>query len=271
MQFDRMTAACQIRPGRLPTFSSLPDDWYNEFVKRFLLLSVSCGLAYAQAPAPAQSPTPVEWERAQKTLQDWANLGRYRADNATVKPGEKTVVFMGDSITDGWGRKYGKFFSGKPYLNRGISGQTTPQMLIRFRPDVLVHKPKAVVILAGTNDIAGNTGPMTLEDIEGNLQSMAELAKANGIRVVLSSVMPVSDYIRPQTGRRPPEKIRALNAWIKEYAAKNGHVYLDYYSAMLDDKDLFKQELTYDGLHPNDAGYEVMLPLADKAIAQALR
>lgn len=217
-----------------------------------------------------QNPSPAQWERAQRMLQDWANLGRYRTDNGTVKPGEKTVVFMGDSITDGWGRKYGKFFEGKPYLNRGISGQTTPQMLIRFRPDVLAHKPKAVVILAGTNDIAGNTGPMTLEDIEGNLQSMAELAKANGIRVVMASVMPVSDYIQPQTGRRPNEKIKALNEWIREYAAKNGHIYLDYYSAMLDDKGVFKQELTYDGLHPNEAGYAVMLPLAEKAIAQAL-
>jgi lysophospholipase L1-like esterase len=233
-------------------------------VKLVAALFVSC-FAFAQTPAPA------EWERAQKTLQDWPNLARYRSENATVKPGEKTVVFMGDSITDGWGRKYGKFFNGKPYLNRGISGQTTPQMLIRFRPDVLTHKPKAVVILAGTNDIAGNTGPMSLEDIQGNLQSMAELAKANGIKVVLSSVMPTSDYIRPQTNRRPNEKIQELNKWIKEYAAKNGHVYLDYYSAMLDDKGVFKQELTYDGLHPNDAGYEVMLPLAEKAIAQALR
>jgi lysophospholipase L1-like esterase len=178
---------------------------------------------------------------------------------------------MGDSITDGWGRRYGKFFPGKQYLNRGISGQTTPQMLIRFRPDVIAHKPEAVVILAGTNDIAGNTGPMSLEDIQGNLQSMAELAKANGIRVVLASVLPVSDYLRPQTGRRPPEKINALNAWIKDYAAKNGHVYLDYYSAMLDDKGVLKQELTYDGLHPNEAGYEVMGPLAEKAIARALR
>jgi lysophospholipase L1-like esterase len=241
-------------------------------VKPFIFLAIAC-IAFAQVPAPAptQGPTAAEWERAQRILQDWPNLSRYRADNATVKPGEKTVVFMGDSITDGWGRKYGKFFPGKPYLNRGISGQTTPQMLIRFRPDVLAHKPKAVVILAGTNDISGNTGPMTLDEIEGNLQSMAELAKANGIKVVLSSVMPVSDYIRPQTERRPPAKIQALNAWIKDYAARNGHVYLDYYSAMLDDKGVFKQDLTYDGLHPNDAGYDVMLPLAEKALARALR
>lgn len=211
--------------------------------------------------------------RAQKTLQDWANLARYRADNATVKPpapDEERVVFMGDSITDAWGRTYGKFFPGKPYINRGISGQTTPQMLIRFRPDVIALQPKAVVILAGTNDIAGNTGPMTLEDIEGNLQSMAELAKANGIRVVLSSVMPVSDYIRPQTTRRPNEKIKQLNEWIRSYAAKNGYVYLDYWPPLQDEAGVLKKEYTYDGLHPNNAGYDAILPAAEKAVAQAL-
>ena len=216
----------------------------------------------------------TELERSQKILKDWANLSRYRADNASVSApaaGETRVVFMGDSITDSWGRKYGKFFPGKAYVNRGISGQTTPQMLIRFRPDVLALKPKAVVILAGTNDISGNTGPMTLEEIEGNLTSMAELAKAHGIKVVLSSVMPVTDAIRPQTERRPPEKIRALNTWIKDYAAKTGAVYLDYYSAMVDDKGMLKTELTYDGLHPNDAGYDLIQPLAQKAIDRALK
>lgn len=209
-------------------------------------------------------------ERAQTTLRDWANLTRYREDNAKLSPVEGRVVFMGDSITDAWGRRYGSFFPGKPYVNRGISGQTTPQMLIRFRPDVIALKPKAVVILAGTNDIAGNTGPMTLEEIEGNLTSMAELAKANGVKVVLASVMPVCDYIRPQTDRRPPEKIVALNEWMKSYAQRNGLVYLDYYSAMLDENKMFKKELTYDGLHPNEAGYAVMAPLAQKAIDAAL-
>lgn len=213
-------------------------------------------------------------ERAQKTLQDWPNLARYRAENATVKPpaaGEERVVFMGDSITDAWGRRAGKFFPGKPYINRGISGQTTPQMLIRFRPDVLALKPKAVVILAGTNDIAGNTGPMTLEDIEGNLQSMAELAKANNIKVVLCSVMPVSDYIRPQTQRRPNEKIKQLNDWIRAYAQTNGYVYLDYWPPLKDDAGVLKKEYTGDGLHPNDAGYDAILPAAQKAVDQALR
>jgi lysophospholipase L1-like esterase len=211
--------------------------------------------------------------RDEKILQDWANLSRYRDANAQLSvPGEaeKRVVFMGDSITDAWGRSHGVFFPGKPYINRGISGQTTPQMLVRFRPDVIALKPKAVVILAGTNDIAGNTGPESLEEIEGNLQSMAELARVNGIRVVLSSVMPVCDYIKPQTVKRPPEQIVALNAWIRTYCAQNHLTYLDYYSALIDDHAMFRKELTYDGLHPNDAGYAVMSPLAAQAIEAVL-
>ncbi len=205
--------------------------------------------------------------------EDWPNIGRYSAENSKlppVGPGEQRVVFMGDSITDFWGRSAGKFFPGKPFVNRGISGQTTPQMLIRFRPDVINLKPQAVVILAGTNDIAGNTGPMTLEQIEGNLVSMAQLAQVNGIRLVLASVMPVCDYYSPQTVRRPPAKILALNQWIKDYAHANGAIYLDYYSAMVDDRGMLKKELTGDGLHPNDAGYEVMSPLAAQAVKQAL-
>ena len=205
---------------------------------------------------------------------DWPNLARYHDDNAhlaPLAPSENRVVFMGDSITDGWGRQHGQFFPGKPYVNRGISGQTTPQMLIRFRPDVIALKPKVVVFLAGTNDIAGNTGPMTLEAIEDNLASMAELAQANNIKVVLSSVLPVCDYIKPQTERRPPEKVIALNGWIKDYAARNGFVYLDYYSAMVDESGLLKTALTNDCLHPNDAGYAVMAPLAEKAISEALK
>jgi lysophospholipase L1-like esterase len=224
-------------------------------MQKILAALFCCGLAWTQTP------------------KDWPDLARYHDANAHLAPpaeGESRVVFMGDSITDGWGRQRGQFFPGKPYVNRGISGQTTPQMLIRFRPDVIALKPKVVVFLAGTNDIAGNTGPMTLEAIEDNLMSMAELATANNIRVVLSSVLPVSDYIKIQTERRPPEKVVALNAWMKDYAAKNGLVYLDYYSAMLDEKEMFRKDLTYDGLHPNDAGYEVMEPLAEKAIAAAL-
>ena len=238
-----------------------------------ILLSVFAAHSQTTAPPVADEKLKTELERSQRILKDWANLGRYRADNASLTvptAGEKRVVFMGDSITDAWGRSYGKFFPGKPYVNRGISGQTTPQMLIRFRPDVIALKPKAVVILAGTNDISGNTGPATLEEIEGNLMSMAELAKVNDIKVVLSSVMPVTDAIKPQTERRPPEKIKALNAWIKDYAARTGAVYLDYYSAMVDDKGMLKTELTYDGLHPNDAGYQLIEPIAQKAIDSAL-
>jgi lysophospholipase L1-like esterase len=184
---------------------------------------------------------------------------------------------MGDSITDGWQQpRYGGFFPGKPYVDRGISGQTTPQMLLRFRPDVIKLKPKAVVILAGTNDIAGNTGPMTDEEIEGNLQSMAELAKANGIKVVLSSITPTSAYHVvangvPQTTARPMSRIMAINDWMKKYAAASGHVYLDYFSAMVDSTGLMKSELTADDLHPNTAGYAIMGPLAQAAIDKALR
>lgn len=227
-----------------------------------------------QAAAPDCQQLQSHLAEDEKTLQDWPNLARYHDENAKLNPpmsGEKRVVFMGDSITDGWGRSQGsKFFPGKPYINRGISGQTTPQMLVRFRPDVIALQPRAVVILAGTNDLAGNTGPETLDQIEGNLESMAQLAKVNRIRVVLASVMPVCDCNRPQTGKRQPEKIVALNHWIKDYCARNGAVYLDYYSAMADSAGMLKSELTYDGLHPNNAGYEVMAPLAQKAIDQAL-
>jgi lysophospholipase L1-like esterase len=205
--------------------------------------------------------------------RDWPNLARYRDQNAKLGPppaGENRVVFMGDSITDGWGETTGGFFTGKPYVNRGISGQTTPQMLIRFRADVVALKPKVVVILAGTNDIAGNTGPTSLEAIEDNLMSMADLAKINGIRAVLASVTPAFDYPwRP--GMQPAEKISALNVWIKDYATKNGLVYLDYYSAMVDERRGLKTGLTADGVHPNKAGYEVMAPLAEKAIAEAVK
>lgn len=226
------------------------------------IVLVAAALGFSQENA--------ELERAKKTLADWPNLARYAAENAKLAPAEGRVVFMGDSITDSWGRRGGKFWPERPYVNRGISGQTTPQMLIRFRPDVIELGAKVVVILAGTNDIAGNTGPMTLEQIEGNLQSMAELARANGIAVVMSSVMPVCDYHRPQTARRPPEKIIALNEWIQGYCKKHKLVYLDYYSAMLDEAKMLRKELTGDGLHPNDAGYAVMEPLAEKAIAVAL-
>ena len=208
-------------------------------------------------------------------LRDWANLGRYRDANRTARP---DVVFIGDSITDFWQQeRFGGFFTGKNYADRGISAQTTPQMLIRFRADVIALKPKAVIILAGTNDIAGNTGPMTNEEIQNNIASMSELARANNVRVVLSSILPVSEYhvanetVVPQTTRRPDARIRAINAWMKSYAAANKHVYLDYYSSMIDGKGMLKAELSADDLHPNAAGYAAMTPLAEAAIAQALR
>jgi lysophospholipase L1-like esterase len=254
----------------------------------YVAVLISSPALVAQTSASAPDPTPppataadsAELPRlradllwARKMLADWPDLARYHDENARMAApiaNEGRVVFMGDSITDDWGRHLGSFFPGKPYVNRGISGQTTPQMLIRFRPDVIALKPKVVVILAGTNDIAGNTGPMSLEAIEDNFMSMAELARSNGIRVVLSSVIPVCDYIQVQTDRRPPEKIVELNAWIKAYAAQNGFVFLDYYSAMIDERKMFKRELTYDGLHPNASGYDAMRPLAEKAIALAL-
>lgn len=214
-------------------------------------------------------------------VRDWANLARYRDQNKTLSApaaGEHRVVFMGDSITDVWPQpRFGTFFSGKPYVGRGISGQTTPQMLIRFRPDVIDLKAKVVVILAGTNDIAGNTGPLSNEEIQGNIASMAELAKANGIRVVLSSILPVSAYHQaptspaPQTVLRPMARIRAINDWMKQYAAKHGHVYLDYFSAMTDDTGHLRAELSEDDLHPNAKGYAVMGPLAEAAIQKAIK
>jgi lysophospholipase L1-like esterase len=227
----------------------------------------------SEAP-PDAAKLKADLDRATKALQDWPALNRYRADNAKVAApaaGEQRVVFMGDSITDFWGRRYGKFFPGKPYINRGISGQTTPQMLIRFQPDVVALQPKAVVILAGTNDIAGNTGPSTLEMIEDNLTAMTELAQAHGIKVILSAVMPTCDYIRNQSDRRPNSKIIELNRWIKDYAAKHHATYLDYFTPMLDDKGALKRELTDDGLHPNDAGYELIMPIAQKTIDSVLK
>jgi lysophospholipase L1-like esterase len=205
--------------------------------------------------------------------QDWPNLARYKDENAKLGvplATENRVVFMGNSITEGWGRICPDFFAGKPYINRGISGQTTPQMLVRFRQDVIDLKPKVVVILAGTNDIAGNTGPSTLEMIEENIASMSDVAIANGIKVVLSSVLPVYDYPW-KPGLNPAEKIVSLNEWIKNYASKNGCIYLDYYSSMVDERKGMKAVYSGDGVHPNEAGYKVMAPLAEKAIAEALK
>ena len=205
--------------------------------------------------------------------QDWANLERFKIENAKLGAptyGENRVVFMGNSITEGWGNLSPAFFEGKAYINRGISGQTTPQMLVRFRPDVINLDPAVVVILAGTNDIAGNTGPSTLKMIAENIFSMAELAKANGIKVVLCSVLPAFDYPW-KPGLEPAEKIVTLNGMIKAYAAINDIVYLDYFSAMANKQKGLMAEFTFDGVHPNKAGYMMMGPLAEKAIAEALR
>jgi lysophospholipase L1-like esterase len=243
----------------------------------FFAALLLASLAAAQTPAPAADDAAklkTALDRATRTLQDWPNLNRYRADNTRIAApaaGEERVVFMGDSITDNWGRKYGKFFPGKPYINRGISGQTTPQMLIRFRPDVLALQPKAVVILAGTNDISGNTGPSTLEMIEDNLASMNELAQANHIKVIFSAVMPTCDYIQNQSTRRPNSTIIQLNKWITEYAASHNAAYLDYFTPMLDDQGALKREITDDGLHPNNAGYDLITPLAQQAIDAVLK
>jgi lysophospholipase L1-like esterase len=262
-------------------------------MKRFLLATIALlvlsgaliaqqGLGGAGAPLP---PTLLECADVTAALRsivdqdtrlrDWANLGRYRDANRTA--GRPDAVFMGDSITDLWQQeRFGGFFRGRNYANRGISAQTTSQMLVRFRPDVIASKPRVVVILAGTNDIAGNTGPMTNEDIQGNLMSMAELAKANGIKVVLASITPVSGYhVTPpavsQLTRRPPDRIRAMNEWMKAYAAASNHTYLDYYSSMVDNTGMLKAEFSTDDLHPNAAGYAAMAPLADAAIARALK
>lgn len=205
--------------------------------------------------------------------QDWANLGRYEMENRAVpKPvkGEKRVVWMGDSITDFWIKYDSLFFAGKPYYDRGISGQTTGQMLLRFRPDVINLKPRVVVILAGANDIAENNGPSKLEDIFGNICSMAELAKANGIEVVISSVLPAYSFPwRPNI--KPVEKIAALNSMLQAYSKKNGIVYLDYYSAMADQRQGLPPELSDDGVHPNLKGYKLMEVHAEKAVAAALK
>jgi len=208
-------------------------------------------------------------------VNDYGQLARYRDANAALKPpvrGEDRVVFFGDSITDIW--KLDDSFPGKHYVNRGIGGQTTSQMLVRFREDVINLQPKIVVILAGTNDIAGNTGPISNEGIESNLASIAELAKVHNIRIIFCSALPVNNYTPKSQeffASRPPERILALNTWLKDYCAKNDLTYLDYFSAMVDDKGLLKRELSEDGLHPNQVGFAVMAPLAEKAIEQNLK
>ena len=224
---------------------------------RFLLLLALVGFLTPFRPSSAQ---------------DWVGLRRFEEDNRMIGPpaaDEARVVFMGDSITEGWAELMPEFFAGRPYVNRGISGQTTPQMLVRFRADVIDLEPKVVVILAGTNDIAGNTGPATLPEIAGNIASMAELARAHGIRVVISSVVPAADY--PWSpGLGPDRKIPALNGLLRAYADAQGFEYLDYFGAMTDGRNGLPPVLSEDGVHPNRAGYEVMAPLAEEAIRTAI-
>jgi lysophospholipase L1-like esterase len=270
-------------------------------------------LAQAQPqPAPAPTPVPVQidfpgqyaapppgwrfpvWPKGcvrfegqereacyESVALDFGWLARYSAANAALAPpaaGETRVVFFGDSITDNWSKTgYGGFFPGKRYVNRGIGGQTTGQMLLRFRADVIANRPRAVVILAGTNDVAGNAGPVSPETIQANLASMAELAGVHKIKVVLASLLPISDDKKDAQGTplkrsvaRPPGTLKALNAWIAEHARARGHVYLDYFSAMAGPDGMLKPALNDDGLHPNAAGYAVMAPLAEAAIAKAL-
>jgi lysophospholipase L1-like esterase len=234
--------------------------------------------APAAAAATLPAPAPVDAEKQIATMEvklaDWPQLGRYKTDNAALGPvaeGEQRVVFYGDSITDSWGRRpdTGEFFPGKSYVNRGISGQTTPQMVVRFRQDVINLHPAAVVILAGTNDIAGNTGPMTPEMTEDNFRSMVDLAKSNGIRVIVASITPVADYPWKK-GLEPAPKIKTINSWLRGYCVNHSVTYLDYYSAMVGPDGGMKPEISFDGVHPNAQGYAIMAPLVQAAIDKTL-
>jgi lysophospholipase L1-like esterase len=254
----------------------------NRLIGIVLLLTGSLSIAALAQQAPAAIPTTgfpgLDQYRASRIAMftdDFGQLARYRDADAQLgppKPGENRVVFFGDSITDIW--KLDDYFPGKPYINRGIGGQTTPQMLVRFRQDVIDLQPKVVVILAATNDIAGNTGPMRNDDIEANFASFAELARLHGIRLVYSSILPVHNYTdraKDFFAQRPQARILALNEWLKDYCAKNHIVYVDYFSALVDDKGMLKKDLADDGLHPNAAGFKVMAPLAEAAIEKALK
>jgi lysophospholipase L1-like esterase len=260
-----------------------PARGFTHFVF-LLILTLS---AFAQQPAPQSPPSipstgfaGLDQYRASRIaiyFDDFGMLKRYRDADAALKPpapGENRVVFFGDSITDIW--KLDEYFPGKPYVNRGIGGQTTPQMLVRFRQDVIDLQPRVVIVLAGTNDIAGNTGPMRLQDIEADYGSLAELARAHDIKVIYCSVLPVHNYTERSKdffAQRSPEKILELNRWLKNYCSytSNSCVYLDYFSAMVDDKGLMKKDLADDGLHPNAAGFKIMAPLAEAAIEKATK
>jgi lysophospholipase L1-like esterase len=238
------------------------------------LLTPLVAFAQPQTASPTVLPPPLR--QVASMINDFANSRRYASDDASVKPpapDERRVVFMGDSILDNLhSPRFGGFFPGKPYINRGISGQVTAQMLLRFYADVIALQPKAVVIFGGTNDIGGNIGPVPIESTENNIAAMADIARAHGIKVIMASLTPVCDMPGkpPMTPGRPPETILAVNRWIKDYAAKQGFVFLDFFTATVDDKGFFRSDLTEDGLHPTAKGYEIMNPLAEKAITQAL-
>ena len=224
--------------------------------------------------AAATATVPAADVRAMREmLADWPQLGRYRAENAALaapKAGEQRVVFFGSSTTDNWGRKYGSvFFPGRPYVNRGIGGQTTPQMLVRFQQDVVALHPAAVVILAGTNDVAGNTGPSTVEMAEDCLRSMVSIAEANGIKVIFGSQLPVVDFPW-RRGLEPAERLKALSAWEREYAAAHAMQYVDYYAVLAGADGAFRAGLSVDGVHPTAKGYELMAPVVEKAIEATL-
>ena len=250
-----------------------------KFLFTLFLTSLVCSfsLAHASQASPALELLAHRVDEDERKLSDWPELAKYRDDNVRLsapRPGENRVVFLGDSITDFWGRgvERGTFFPGKPYINRGITTQTTAQILVRFRADVVALKPRAVVILAGTNDIAGNTGPATDGMIEDNLASMSDMAQANGIKVVLSSLLPVNNLFYPdETESRPLQRISAINRWLRNYAVTKGFTYIDYYSVFADENGLMKPDLSNDGLHPNTRGYRLMESLAQQAIDQALR
>jgi lysophospholipase L1-like esterase len=247
----------------------------SRILKITIGLVLLAGLGIARSPQDCASTLAALEQRVEAQrhlLADWAGLIRYGSENTELpkpKPDEARVVFLCDEIIERWGQGKTPFFPGKPYLNRGIKGQTTPQMLVRFRQDVIKLKPKVVVILAGMNDIASFYEPITQQMLAENITSIVELAKANNIRVVLASLTPINDSVTKQSLLRPFGKIIGINNWLKDYAAQSGSVYLDYYAAMGEGRNL-KKELSNDGLLPNDAGYAVMAPLAEKAIALAL-
>lgn len=242
-----------------------------------LLLFIFISLAGNAQDSTKKEQVDSAWIKWQQYVEfmihnDWPTLSRYKDANAALgapAANEKRVVFMGNSITEGWLNADSSFFTKHKYIDRGIGGQTTPQMLVRFRPDVIDLKPKVVVILAGTNDIAGNTGPSTLKMIQDNLASMAELAKAHNIEVILCSVLPVYDYPWKK-GLQPAEKIVALNAWLKQYANENGFTYVDYWTPMADERKGMKTGLANDGVHPTLEGYKVMESIVQPAIEKAL-